>query len=315
MKSGLLRIIFIVLLLPIIVFGKVLPGEPLCEIQSGTPTLTGSEFACVNIGGYIYTTDPGMTGYVWSVIGGDITSGGTSTSSTVTVTWTTPGPQTVSVTYNGASSTTTLTVTVLLAQPVGISISANANSICEGTTVTFTATSVNGGTAPEYQWKVNGIPSGISSPTYTYQPSYLDTVCCVLTSNIACATGNPAVSNCIPMNVIPNLPVSISITASANPVCVGTSVTFTATTVNGGTLPSYQWKVNNINAGTNSSSYTYTPVNGDVITCILTSNEICTSNNPANSNQVTMTVSTILPVSVSITASANPSCLGNNVIY
>ena len=99
MKSGLLRIIFIVLLLPIIAFGKILPGEAPCAIQSGTPTLTGSEFACVGIGGYIYTTDPGMTGYVWLVTGGDITSGGTSTSSTVTVTWTTPGPQSVSVTY------------------------------------------------------------------------------------------------------------------------------------------------------------------------------------------------------------------------
>jgi len=53
----------------------------------------------------------------------------------------------------------------------------------------------------------------------------------------------------------------------------------------------YQWKVNAGNAGMNSNSFTYTPLNGDVVTCIYTSSALCTSGNPATSNGITMTVS------------------------
>jgi hypothetical protein len=86
------------------------------------------------------------------------------------------------------------------------------------------------------------------------------------------------------------IPVSVSITGSANPVCTNTSVTFTATPVNGGTSPSYQWKVNGINAGTNNPAYSYIPLNNDAVTCVLTSNAPCVSGNPATSNTLTMTV-------------------------
>lgn len=85
-------------------------------------------------------------------------------------------------------------------------------------------------------------------------------------------------------------PVGVIINASANPVCAGTSVTFTATPDNGGTTPYYQWKINGVYAGTNSSSFTYIPVNGDVVTCVLSSSLNCVSGNPATSDGITMTV-------------------------
>ncbi|MDP1623298.1 MAG: M14 family zinc carboxypeptidase [Bacteroidales bacterium] len=88
-------------------------------------------------------------------------------------------------------------------------------------------------------------------------------------------------------------PVSISITASENPVNQGSSVSFTASPVNGGSAPAYQWKVNGNNAGINNSVFTYTPASGDQITCMLTSNASCVTGNPAVSNQVTMTVISI----------------------
>ena len=178
--------------------------------------------------------------------------------------------------------------------PVSLSISASTNPVCAGTAVVFTATPTNGGTLPAYQWKVNGTNvSGATGVSYNYSPVNNDLVTCTLTSSIACVTGNPATSGTITMVVNPVLPVSVSIGASANPVDAGTLVTFTATGVNPGLSPVYHWKVNGIDAGTNSNSYAYVPVDGDQVTCALNSNAVCVSGNPATSNTVTMTVNSV----------------------
>jgi len=71
----------------------------------------------------------------------------------------------------------------------------------------------------------------------------------------------------------------------------GTQVTFTATGINGGSTPTYQWKVNGTNTGTNSTTHTYTPANNDKITCVFTSSITgCTTTNPATSNEISMIV-------------------------
>ena len=178
--------------------------------------------------------------------------------------------------------------------PVSVTIAATATTVCAGTPVTFTATPFNGGANPAYQWKVNGVNAGTNNPVFTYTPANADSVRCILTSSLVNGVGNPATSNKITMTVNPVLPVSVSIAASVNPVCPGTPVTFTATPVNGGT-PGYQWKVNGVNAGTNSSQLTYTPVAGDAVTCVLTSSVTCATGNPATSNQVVMSVGAPTP--------------------
>jgi fibronectin-binding autotransporter adhesin len=91
--------------------------------------------------------------------------------------------------------------------------------------------------------------------------------------------------------VNPYLPVSVSIGASATSICSGTSVTFTATPTNGGSSPTYQWKLNGTNVGTNSATYINASLaNSDQVTCTLTSNYSCTTGNPATSNTITMSV-------------------------
>ncbi|MDD4554595.1 MAG: FISUMP domain-containing protein [Bacteroidales bacterium] len=177
---------------------------------------------------------------------------------------------------------------------VSISIGTSANQVCSGTPVTLTAIPVNGGTAPVYHWKVNNVTAGTNSATYTFTPVDGDQVICLLTSNQPCVSGNPATSNVIAIGVTAPSPVSVTITASANPIAFGTPVNFTATPVNGGTSPGYQWKVNGIDAGSNSSNYTFTPVNGDVITCVVTSNAACITGNPAISNAITMVVNPVV---------------------
>jgi hypothetical protein len=186
------------------------------------------------------------------------------------------------------SNTVTMTVNPILR--VSVAIAASANPVCSGTSVTFTATPTNGGTSPAYQWIVNGNNvAGATNVSYSYETVNGDNVYCVLTSNVICPTQNQATSNTINMTVNPNLPVSVSIVASANPVPAGTSVTFNATANNGGSSPVFTWMVNGINiSGATSSSYTFTPSDGDIITCSLLSNAICAINNPAVSNEVLM---------------------------
>ncbi len=87
---------------------------------------------------------------------------------------------------------------------------------------------------------------------------------------------------------------AVSISTPTTSVPDGTNATFTATPTNGGTAPLYQWYVNNVAVGTNSASsvFNYTPVIGDVIKCVMTSNLSCVTaaSNPATSNLITMTV-------------------------
>jgi hypothetical protein len=193
-------------------------------------------------------------------------------------------------------ATAPVNVTVNPNLPVSVSIAASpSGSICTGTSVTFTATPTNGGTTPVYQWRKNGNPVGTNSTTYTDAGlAGGDVITCVLTSNATCPTGNPATSNAITMTVNPTLPVSVSIAASpSGAVCAGTNVTFTATPVNGGSTPVYQWRKNGNPVGTNSTTYSDAGLAaGDVITCVLTSNAVCGSGSPATSNSITMSVST-----------------------
>jgi hypothetical protein len=90
--------------------------------------------------------------------------------------------------------------------------------------------------------------------------------------------------NCTYVSVDQPVPVSVSITPSANPVPSGSPVTYTAAPVNGGPAPFYQWKVNGANVGMNLPSYTYIPDNQDVVSCVLTSSLSCVTGNPAASN-------------------------------
>ena len=211
------------------------------------------------------------------------------------------------------SNTVTMTVNDIL--PVSVTITADANPVCAGTSVTFTAAPVNEGLSPVYQWYNGSSPVGSNSSTFTYAPSNGDAVSVELTSSETCKSGSPATSNTVTMTVNDILPVSVTIAASANPVCAGTSVTFTATPVNEGLSPVYQWYNGSSPVGTNSSTFTYTPSNGEAISVELTSSETCKSGSPATSNTVTMTVNDILPVSVNITAGANPICAGTSVTF
>ncbi|MDD2962655.1 MAG: hypothetical protein PHU33_01770, partial [Bacteroidales bacterium] len=226
---------------------------------------------------------------------------------------------TCQLTSNAVCSTgspaTSNAITLTVNPPVAVSINivASATTLCEGETVTFTASPVNGGTEPHYQWLVNGTNVGTDDPSFAYEPANGDVVTCQLTSNAVCSTGSPATSNAITLTVNPPVAVSINIVASATTLCEGETVTFTASPVNGGTEPHYQWLVNGVNAGTDDPSFAYEPSNSDVVTCQLTSNAACSTGSPAQSNQIAITALPALELSVSITASSQKVCIGTGI--
>jgi len=219
----------------------------------------------------------------------------------------------------GNSACTSVTVNVKPKGTASVLIDASANPACNGTNVTFTATPTIGGITPSYQWQLNG-SDVVGQTSNTYSSSSLataDQVKCVMTSSETCVIGSPATSNTITMSISSDLHVSVSIGASANPTCAGSSVIFTATPTNVGNAPSYQWKLNGSDiVGQTASTYSSSSlVTSDQVICIMTSNDACASGSPATSNTITMTVNPTFAASVSIATSANPICAGSSVTF
>jgi hypothetical protein len=196
---------------------------------------------------------------------------------------------------NGCTAKDSVIVVVnpTTAASVTIAVTAGTNPSCSGAPVTFTATPVNGGSTPAYQWKVNGSNVGTGS---TFNSSTLadnDIVTAVLTSSSTCASPAMDTSNAITMSVSAALvaDVSIAITSGTNPTCDGTSITFTASPANGGTAPAYQWKVNGSNTGTNSDIFSSTTLaDNDIVTAVMSTSSACASPASVTSNGITMTV-------------------------
>lgn len=166
------------------------------------------------------------------------------------------------------------------------------NSICTGGSVTFTATPTNGGTAPTYQWYVNGVAiAGETGATFTTTTLTSGSpVTCVMTSNLSGATNNPATSNAITTTVSSYTTPAVSVLGNTT-YCQGANASFIASPTNAGSSPSYQWQVNGVNAGTNSSSFSSsTLTNGSTISVTLTSSAACVSPASATSTPVTVTI-------------------------
>lgn len=203
------------------------------------------------------------------------------------------------------STNNSVAITVNDRKPVSVSISANpAGSICSGSNVTFTATPVNGGSTPAYQWKVNGNNVGTNSATFSSTSlNNNDVVECILTSNAVCATGSPATSNSVTMSVGASFNAG-TVSALTNPICAGASSTLKVT----GNSGAIQWRAST--DGTN-----YTDINGATDTTYLASPAQTTwyqvyggtGNCTGASNAVQLTVNP-LPAAPVITTSDSLIC-------
>lgn len=157
-----------------------------------------------------------------------------------------------------------------------VTIDTFTNNICQGTPVTFHATPVHGGDAPVYLWRKNGvIISGATNDTYT-DPSLNnnDYITTRLTSSFACASPTTAYSDTARVTVVANDTVSVSLTHLPDTACSGTPITFTASAVNGGLSPYYEWIRGGSVVGT-GNTYVYSPTTVETVTVHLVSSIVC----------------------------------------
>jgi len=176
------------------------------------------------------------------------------------------GPGVHTITYSYGQGSCEFTITVAEAHPVSVSIVSNISEVCEGNLVAFTATPVNGGASPAYQWIVNGNNFGTNSPGFSYAPENEDQIWVVLTSSEACVSGNPSASNVITMTVHEN-PV-VSWTWEHESVCNGVSqLLLTGGTPLGGTFSGPGVEAEHFypsvaGVGVHTLTYTYTNAQG-----------------------------------------------------
>ena len=217
-----------------------------------------------------------------------------------------------------ASDRVPVTATIETPGEAEITIATPITAICSGDEVTFTSSIVNGGTAPSYQWYVNGIAAGTDSPSFTTSTlNNDDEVSCELTSNNTCITINPVSSNSITMDVAPTLDPQISVIAvTSMPVCEGNQIEFSANASDEGASPVYQWFVNSSPVGTNSSTFSSTNLNNsDVISCELTVSETCAVNNSVSSNSVTVLTNPLVTAGILISTPTSSICIGDMITF
>ncbi len=121
------------------------------------------------------------------------------------------------------------------------------------------------------------------------------------------------------ITVQPTTPPTVSIAANpGNVILRGTAVTFTATPTRGGIAPSFQWKKNGNNVGTNRNTYTdISLVHDDLITCVLTSNAPCITQQTVTSTAIRISVLNYVTPAVTIetTSGSTTVCSGASVWF
>lgn len=302
---------------------------------NATPTLTGASqpvAACVGSGATINLTgllasatstiSYSINGVAQTAVTGVVSdASGAASFSTVALTAANNGQQLritgVSTTSTTPSCSATFSQNLILSVNPAPTLTGAAQSaaICAGSGALINLTGLPANSTSTINYTINSIAqTAITGVVANSAGSASFTTAALTAANngqqlqITGVTVTSSTPNCsgtfaqnVTLAVNPVLTASVSISTSpAGTVCAGTNVTFTATPTNPGTTPVYQWKLNGVNVGTNSTTYTNSTLllNNDVVTCEMTSNASpCLTGSPAISNAI-------------IVASAGPATTG-----
>lgn len=204
--------------------------------------------------------------------------------------------------YVANPDSATLSPVVLIATHPLLSVTGNT-LLCSGDTATYAVSPLIAGAT--YTWYNNGLSTGATGTTYNYAPANGDMLKCIaVLPSTGCYTSLADTSNTLTILVNNNVTPAISITTASANVCAGSAATFYSSTpgMSGG---SYQWKVNNISVGGSTPTYTYVPVNGDNVACIVTAPaSACYTAAADTSNIISITTTALTVPSITISAPA-----------
>jgi hypothetical protein len=173
-----------------------------------------------------------------------------------------------------------------------VSVTSAQEVICEGEEAVFVANGTHLGNTPTYQWFVDGTAVGTDNDSLVYAFTSAQNVNCTATSSLSCASPAEVASAAFAVTPQAIVTPEVSIAASNDTITSGQSITFTATAINAGNSPTFQWYINGIAlSGATSSTYTTNTIgNGQTITCRIVGQVPCSAVQTVTSNGITIVV-------------------------
>jgi hypothetical protein len=219
------------------------------------PSITGNDSICTGTSGITYTTEPGMTGYSWSILSGGIITSGQGTS-TITVTWNNPGNHIISVNYTSSKGCVPLTPTLKTIRVFSLPTPTitGSDSLCAGSTGILYSTQ-SGMTG--YSWTVSSggsITAGIGTNqiTVTWNTPGTQSVTVNYANNKGCFAQTPV------LKIVKVHPLPVPSIAGSDSICAGTSGVIYTTEPG---MNAYSWSISSggvITGGTGTNSITVT---------------------------------------------------------
>jgi len=222
-------------------------------------------------------------------------------------------PSVASNIYTGGNKSGFVESIISISSVPAVSISANSAVICAGEQVDFLSVTAGGGSAPSYQWLINGSPVGGNNSVFSSQTlNNGDVVSLEITSSLPCSYPVNAISNTVSVTVNPAVS-NNSITQSQT-VCPNAvpALLSGSSPIGGNSSYTYNWEVSpdNINWSpapgiNNQIDYDPSSITSDSYVKRVVSSSACASS--LNSNSILLEFAP-LPVEITSVSGNSGAC-------